>query len=133
MQNQQGLHVRLDLSTGQRMGKLMDPEEAAADSSGGANATGGGEHVVILDAGEGGKKQAMQQRKRLRVEEEGTEEPVRSEGEVSGPETRSPQETMEAVLLQLPGPERASMGIDDLHAVCMYLIWLGLRWKRTST
>lgn len=112
------------------MGKLMDPEEAAADSSsGGGNATGGGEHVVILDAGDGGKKaaQQQQQRKRLRVEEE-DEAPVRSEGEVSGQDARTPQETMEAVLLRLPALERASMGIDDLHAVSVNACGLDLVW-----
>lgn len=93
------------------MGKLMDPGEEGASDAAKANATGG-DHIVIL---EGGKK-------RLRVaaggsEAEDEQEPVRTEGEVSAADARSPQETMEAVLLKLPAPERASMGINDLHAV----------------
>lgn len=116
----QGLHVRLDLSTGQRMGKLMDPEEAVA-APGKANATGGGgEHIVILDDGEGGPAPKRRKAKSmLRGEEE--DEPVRTEGEVSGADARSPQETMEAVLLKLPESEKEAMGIDALYAVRGFL------------
>jgi hypothetical protein len=128
----QGLHVRLDLSTGQRMGKLLDPSEAggaAVGSGQGANATGGGEHVVILEGSVQGQEQERggAGRKRLRVEGEEAA-PVRTEGEVSGADARSPQETMEAVLLNLPAPERASMGIDAIHAVraCVPVcVWCG--------
>lgn len=110
----------MDLSTGQRMGKLMDPDEAG-EAPGKANATGR-EHIVILDDGEGGPAPKRQRRKALRGEGE-EEEPVRTEGEVSGADARSPQETMEAVLLKLPAPERESMGIDELYAVrTMYFV-----------
>lgn len=128
----QGLHVRLDMSTGQRMGKLMDPEESAADASTGqANASTGGEHVVILNDG-GGAKESGRRKSRLRVAEE-VAEPARTEAEVSTADARSPHETMEAVLLNLPAPERASMGIDAMHAVRYWVFCGWFAWTHACT
>lgn len=105
------------------MGKLMDPEEAAATAPGQANATGGGrggEHIVILDDGEGGPApKRLKGKPMLR----GEEEPVRTEGGLSGGDAWSPQETMEAVLLKLPESEKEAMGIDALYAVRVVVVF----------
>ena len=105
-----GLHIKLDLSTGERLGKLMDAEEEGAGAAGAAAGTAVSTTAITTQSNQNNstKKGVLDNITIKNAPEEALDA-------ASGPPP-SRHETMVKVLANLPPAERASMGVDALLA-----------------